>query len=170
LSQQLPMLTFLFALKERLENSRVCCGNDWKRVVTDSLTWRIGETFIFLDPPYNQQAQRAGKLYTCDDLTISTAVREWCLENVTLKQNGKIIYQGRRYRYPKLKIALCGYEREHGPHMPSDWHCITWKANGGYANRNTKNNNATQERIWFSPACQNPLALPQQLPLLGEIS
>ena len=63
-------------------------------------------------------------------------------------------FSGPRYQHPKLRIALCGYEDEHGPHMPADWVMVAWKANGGYGNQNgAGNDNKHEERIWFSPNC-----------------
>ena len=129
---------YMQALQNRLRRVRVVCG-DWQRVTGKSVTWKIGTTAVFLDPPYNADAKRADGLYANDDMEISTAVREWALS------------QGDN---PKMRIALCGYEDEHGPYMPDDWECIAWKANGGYSNQSgTGNDNAAKERIWFSPHC-----------------
>lgn len=129
---------YMQALQARLRRVRVVCG-DWQRVTGKSVTWKIGTTAVFLDPPYNADANRADGLYANDDLQVSTAVREWALA------------EGDN---PKMRIALCGYEDEHGPHMPDTWECVAWKANGGYSNQNSNgNDNASQERIWFSPHC-----------------
>jgi hypothetical protein len=137
---QLPsgIYDYMQALQQRLRRVRVVCG-DWQRVTGKSVTWKIGTTAVFLDPPYNTDANRANGLYANDDLQVSTAVREWALA------------EGDN---PKMRIALCGYEDEHGPHMPDTWECIAWKANGGYSNQNSAgNDNASKERIWFSPHC-----------------
>lgn len=132
---------YMAALQQRLRRARVTCG-DWKRITGKSVTWKIGTTAVFLDPPYNKDAGRADGLYAVDDLEISTKVREWALA------------EGNN---PKMRIALCGYEDEHGPYMPDDWQMVAWKANGGYANQNNQgNNNRHEERIWFSPYCLNP--------------
>lgn len=129
---------YMTALQQRLRRVRVVCG-DWQRVTGKSVTWKIGTTAVFLDPPYNADAKRADGLYANDDMEISTAVREWALA------------EGDN---PKMRIALCGYEDEHGPHMPDTWECVAWKANGGYSNQNSQgNDNAAKERIWFSPHC-----------------
>lgn len=129
---------YMIALQERLRRVRVTCG-DWKRITGKSVTWKIGTTAVFLDPPYNADAKRADGLYANDDMEISTAVREWALA------------EGDN---PKMRIALCGYEDEHGPYMPDSWECVEWKANGGYSNQNQNgNDNAHNERIWFSPHC-----------------
>lgn len=133
------IIGWMTALSDRLRMARVCCG-DWKRVLGRSPTECIGVTAIFLDPPYGADADRAKDLYREDCLQISTEVRAWALEHGT---------------NDKLRIALCGYEGEH--EMPSDWRCIAWKANGGHANKSKGTNkgkeNATRERVWFSPAC-----------------
>lgn len=73
----------------------------------------------------------------------AAAVRAWAIENGS---------------NPLMRIALCGYDTEHGPHMPPDWTCVAWKAAGGYGNKNggAANVNATRERIWFSPNCLRP--------------
>lgn len=129
---------YMISLQQRLRRVRVTCG-DWKRVTGKSVTWKIGTTAVFLDPPYNDDAKRADGLYANDDMQVSTAVREWALS------------EGDN---PKMRIALCGYEDEHGPHMPDTWECVAWKANGGYSNQNSKgNDNAAKERVWFSPHC-----------------
>ena len=46
------------------------CG-DWQRIMGPSVTYKIGMTGIFLDPPYNADANRADGLYAVDDLQIS---------------------------------------------------------------------------------------------------
>jgi hypothetical protein len=160
---------YILALSERLRKTRVVCG-DWQRVMGPSVTYKIGLTAIFLDPPYNAEAERQDGLYAQDDLQVSTAVREWCLEHITdSDRSGRIAYEGPRYRHPKLRIALCGYEDEHGPYMPDDWDCVAWKSNGGYGGqrKSGKNDNAGKERIWFSPHCVTPV---EDLPLLAMLA
>lgn len=134
------LYAYMNALAKRTRRTRVCCG-DWTRVLGKSVTYKIGTTAVFLDPPYNKDAKRAD-VYAVEDTEVSTAVREWALENGD---------------NPKLRIALCGYEREHGRFMPDNWECVTWKAPKGYAGqrKNGENNNRDQERIWFSPHCLN---------------
>ena len=133
-------------LSDRLRGTRVCCG-DWKRVVTASVTWKIGGgmlTGVFLDPPYDLRVVSEGRdgaapsdsLYSEYSPEVSTAVRDWAVENGD---------------NPLLLIALCGYEGEHN--MPADWECVPWKTNGGYRNRTEGNESASRERIWFSPHC-----------------
>lgn len=60
---------------------------------------------------------------------------------------------------PLLRIALCGYEGEHD--MPESWECVEWKARGGYGSQGTGTgrDNASRERIYFSPHCLKPMTL-----------
>jgi hypothetical protein len=144
------LFDWLTALAERLRRVRVCCG-DWTRVLGPSVTHKIALTGVFLDPPYDMRvvsdktetgrdgAAPSDKLYEHHDNDISSAVREWAIEN---GEN------------PLLRIAVCGYEGEH--EFPSTWSKVAWKANGGFGNQNPNTNgaiNATRERIWFSPHC-----------------
>jgi hypothetical protein len=136
-------------LAARLRRVRVCCG-DWKRVTGPSVTVKHGVCGIFLDPPYDMRvvsdatsgrkdgAAPSDKLYACHDNDVSADVRAWAIENG---------------HNPFLRIALCGYEGEHS--MPDDWACVPWKAHGGYGSQRggSGNDNATRERIWFSPHC-----------------
>lgn len=141
---------YMLALSERLRRVRVACG-DWQRILGPSPTYKIGMTAVFLDPPYNADAGRNAGLYATDSMTVSTAVRQWCLEEI----DDGAGFIGPRYLHPKLRIALCGYEDEHGDHMPPDWECVAWSTNGGYANQRKAgdNENRHEERIWFSPNC-----------------
>ena len=125
------MLGFFEALRDRLKNVRITCG-DWPRVLTPANT--PGVTGILLDPPYSVVESRAA-CYANDSFSVAQEVAQWA------RQNG---------RNKRLRIALCGYDGEHD--MPG-WECIEWKANGGYANRNPSNKNRHRERIWFSPGC-----------------
>lgn len=140
---------WFLALKERLRQVRVCCG-DWQRVLGPSPTTNIGVTGVFLDPPYDMRvvsnansgrdgAAPSDKLYSSHDNELSAKVRNWAIEHGTEK---------------KLRVALCGYEGEHD--MPESWECVPWKANGGYGNQGhgtPGKENAARERIWFSPYC-----------------
>ena len=178
ISQQLPALhgnrkhgrgdlyEYMGALAERLRTVRVCVG-DWQRVITPSVTYKIGTTGIFFDPPYAAEAGRDMSLYNHDSGDIAHAVREWCLGEMVDRRGSAVLYEGPRYLHPKLRIALCGYEDEHGPHMPSSWECVEWKANGGYGNqREVPNDNARKERIWFSPNCLKPMENPRMMRLI----
>lgn len=128
---------YFAALAERLRSVRVCCG-DWQRVLGESVTIKHGMTAVFLDPPYGGEIKRNDDLYAEDSLTVSTEVCKWAIANGN---------------NPLLRIALCGYEGEHT--MPEDWECVAWKACGGYGSQGegTARENATRERVWFSPAC-----------------
>lgn len=136
------LLTWFAELRARLRDVRVTCG-DWSRVLGPTplgLTSNVPNGFktaVFLDPPYAHNV-RDPDLYAIDSSKVSTDVRAWAIEHGD---------------NPRLRIGLCGYEGEH--EMPDNWECVAWKANGGYGNR-TGNNNATKERIWFSPHCVRP--------------
>lgn len=112
--RQLGLYDWLHALATRLANVRVCSG-DWSRVTGPSVTHRHGLTAIFLDPPYSAEAQR-DTVYNVEDFSIAHDVREWAI---------------REGASQTMRIALCGYEREHGHYMPDDWECLAWKAQGG---------------------------------------
>jgi len=129
------LYAYMNELAARLRRVRVCCG-DWKRVLTPAVTTYIGLTGVFLDPPYQQDLREL--CYSHDVEGISAEVRAWALANGD---------------DPKFRIALCGYEDEHGPHMPSTWSVTHWKAGGGYGRTVRGKGNRHAERIWFSPHC-----------------
>jgi 16S rRNA G966 N2-methylase RsmD len=126
-------------LQERLKRVRVCCG-DWKKVLTPSITHANKGltskdiTAVFLDPPYSGARD---KVYQEDD-NIFKDVAKWAIEN------------GDNQR---MRIALCGYEGDHG--IPATWREHSWKANGGMGNLGDDRGkmNASLERVWFSPNC-----------------
>lgn len=125
-------------LSKRLEDVRVACG-DWSRVLGPTTTISHGVTGVFLDPPYSE-----GTIdYNEGDRSLSEKVRDWCLE------------WGEE---PKMRIALCGYEGEHDHLEEHGWIAHKWKARGGYGNQGDGQgkDNASRERIWFSPNCLNP--------------
>ena len=127
---------------------------------------RLGVTGAFLDPPYAKNIERvqaiirgekpkdakssnrASKLYSGDDSQdideLVAEVNHWC------QKWGK---------NSKVRIALCGYEGEHDNLEAMGWTVESWKAQGGYANRNVDNDNKNRERIWFSPACLREASL-----------
>lgn len=125
------------ALSARLRRVRVCCG-DWARVMGPSVTFKLGITGVFLDPPYSFEADRDMDLYAKDCGVVAHEVREWAIANGD---------------NPLLRIALCGYEGEHD--MPDSWDCVAWKTNGGMSKlgHGRGRTNKYRERVWFSPAC-----------------
>lgn len=144
------LYTYFNALATRLRRVRVCCG-DWSRVLGPTPTEHNGLTAIILDPPYGERAGRGKDIYAVDSLTVADEVRTWAIENGD---------------NPKLRIALFGYEDEHGEVMPDTWEILAWKAQGGYSNQNgTPNDNKTKERVWFSPYCLKPM-ISRQLSLI----
>ncbi len=144
---------YMEALQARLRRTRVVCG-DWKRIMGPSVTYKIGVTAVFLDPPYGDTRQDG--LYAVDSLTIADDVRAWCVEEIKDGKPGKKgHFKGPRYLHPKLRIALCGLDGEHNELEEMGWDVVAWKANGGYGNqrKDGSNDNARRERIWFSPNC-----------------
>jgi hypothetical protein len=143
------LLDWFARLADRLRTVRVCCG-DWLRVCDSfSVTTRLGLTGVFLDAPYKAvlasgEKNRSGDLYSNDrsqDLTkLVDDVIKYCVE---------------RGGDPLMRICAASYEGE-GYEVLLDlgWDCFEWKASGGYANRSGKpNENASRERLWFSPHC-----------------
>lgn len=116
-------------------------ANAWRAMQADP-----GAVARFADYPVNEvdlharhRWLRADDVYGDLSRGVSEHVRIWAIENGN---------------NPLLRIALCGYEGEHA--MPKDWECVEWKASGGYGNRREDNENASRERIWFSPHCIKP--------------
>lgn len=136
------LIEYFKQLQSRMARVRVMCG-DWDRVCSPAVTDRIGLTGVFLDPPYDgyENTYAHGE-------SVSDAVREWAIKNGD---------------NPKMRIALCGYEGEHG--MPDNWDCVAWKAQGGYGNGAVDNENKHRERIWFSPHCLQVTHLQLNIPL-----
>jgi DNA adenine methylase len=125
-------------LSTRLRRVRVCCG-DWSRVLGPAVTTCIGTTAVFLDPPYHGVNTERELCYTHDEDALWQTAKDWALVNCD---------------DPNLRIALCGYEGEHG--MPDSWECLAWKSAGGYGRTERGQTNRGRERIWFSPACLRP--------------
>lgn len=138
--QRQDLVAYMRSLADRLRHVRVCCGS-WDRVTGPSPTTRLGETGVFLDPPYAAEADRDPGCYAVDCLSVAHSVREWAIEAA---------------KHPDMKIILCGYEGEH--QMPDSWHKHEWSANGGYGGAKKDSKSITvnrhKERIWFSPACR----------------
>jgi DNA adenine methylase len=138
-------------LSARMRDTRVACG-DWSRVVQSSCTFRHGLTGVFLDPPYGVE-DACTTVYGEEMLDVAGKVRQWCIQN-----GGN----------PLLRIALCGYDTEHGELEQHGWSVHAWKTAGGYSSQNSKGNaNCKRERIWFSPAC---VAIDKSQPLLAEVA
>lgn len=135
------ILPYFEALAARLRRVRVCCG-EWDRVLGPSVTERGGVAGVFLDPPYAP----AGRVtvYAHENTgALGRAVLDYC------RANGA---------NPKLRIALCGYAGEYAILEKEGWTVHAWKAVGGYGNQGTGRGreNASRERIWFSPHCLEP--------------
>lgn len=139
-------------LSDRLRNVRVCHGH-WSRICdSDSTLTRLGVSGVFLDPPYpaiqdDGTKSRDGNLYmhdkTQDLLQLRDGVLAWCQKWGQSNQ---------------LRIAVCGYEGDgYDALLGEGWTSHTWKSTGGYGNQRKKgpkkNENASRERIWFSPRC-----------------
>ena len=140
-SESHALRDYLRALADRLRRTRVVCG-DFARVLSPSVTWRHGQTAVFLDPPYDR-AQRAS-VYAVETDAAPRA-RAWAIEHGD---------------NPLLRIALCGYDGEHA--MPDGWKPLRWKAAGGYGSQGAGRGreNAAREVVWFSPHCLDFDALP----------
>lgn len=127
-------------LADRLRNVRVVCG-EWDRVLGPTPTWKTGLTGVFLDPPYSIDERDPG-IYSEDTEGLADRVRAWAIANGD---------------NPLLRIALCGYDTEHGADMPSTWTAWRWKAHGGFGNQAKKaeraQRNSRREVVWFSPHC-----------------
>ena len=142
------LLAWMQALAHRLQRVRVASG-DWQRVCGSTPTTKLGTTAVFLDPPYSTEAGRDMNVYAEDSGTVAHDVREWAIANGD---------------NPKMRIALCGYDTEHGHHMPDGWEVFSWKAVGGYGNQGEDSrgkDNALREVVWFSPHCLTPSTQPQ---------
>lgn len=135
------LYAWMQALAERIERVRVCSG-DWSRVMGPSVTEKHGTCSVFLDPPYSDEAGRVMGLYATDDGSVAHDVRRWAIEHGDNQQ---------------FRIALCGYDSEHGKHMPDGWEAWAWKAHGGFGSQGSGagRDNAMREVIWFSPHCLN---------------
>lgn len=129
---------YMRALQARLRRVRVCCG-DWSRVVTEGALAYGATVGVLLDPPYDEEARTRG-LYSTEGGSLSADVRMWALDASA--------------RDPRLRIALCGYDREHD--MPGTWRVHEWSSSGAYLGSEgggVNRANRHRERIWFSPGC-----------------
>ena len=134
------LVEWMKQLKDRLRNTRVCCG-DWSRVCTNGATSRFKTIGVFLDPPYSAEAGRDNNIYRVEDLSVAHDVRQWCID---------------RTDDHRFRIVLAGYDNEHMELESLGWRVVAWKANGGYGNpgEGKGKDNASRERLWFSPSCQ----------------
>ena len=133
------LVAWMQALADRLRFVRICCG-DFARVLTPAVTTSHGLTGVVLDPTYDRK-RRATRIYEVEDDTSAPRASAWAIENG---------------EDPLLRIALMGLEGEH--EMPESWTCVSWKTGGGYGNQAANGRgreNASLERIWFSPHCLN---------------
>jgi len=138
------LIEWFSMLADRLRNVDVVCG-DWQRVCGFSPTEkRAAPCGLFLDPPYSQDHGLDTVYGEYHDSTVAARVRRWCLE---------------RGDSPDLRIALCGYDTEHGELVDHGWSSFAWTASGGYANtgKNRGRENRKREVIWFSPHCLEPV-------------
>ncbi|MEE8306913.1 MAG: hypothetical protein V3R81_06580 [Gammaproteobacteria bacterium] len=150
---------YFSALRARFRYTRVCCG-DFERVLGPSVTFKHGLTAVILDPPYLAETGRKMNLYSTDttrndnEHPPALRARNWALENGD---------------NPLLRIALFGYSSEHGDHMPADWECLRWSANGGFDGQRLTgtNDNRHRETVWFSPHCKRPSM--RELPLFAQL-
>jgi len=135
------------ALAKRMERVSIVAG-DWTRILGDVPLWGgigRGMAGVFFDPPYagDQRSRPDTDLYGMDTVTVSTDVREWCIE-----------YGGR----PDIRIVLAGLDDEHDELLDRDWQKTVWSASGGYARHETQDRRHS-EALWTSPGC---LAFSQQ--------
>ena len=125
------LLEYFQALAQRLRKVRVCCG-DFERVLGPCVTWKLGLTGVFLDPPYSAGTGRDMDVYSNDCGEVAHRAREWAIANGD---------------NPLMRIVLCGYEGEH--EMPDGWDKIKWSAGSGYAvqRKTGTNENRHRERL-----------------------
>lgn len=140
------------ALSARLRHVRILNG-DWRRSMTAGATKTIGVRMgggaagIVLDPPYADTAKRASDVYAHDSETVAHDVRAWCLEHGD---------------DPSLRIALCGFEGEHGSELTDagwreqEWFAGGWLSGGMGNTSKSGTHQQGRERIWFSPHCLEP--------------
>lgn len=130
-----PALSQYFTLlSDRMRRVRVACG-DWSRVVTSSVTDRIGLTGIFLDPPYSAGNMEYG--IDCMRQGIAEDVRKYCIAHTPA---------------PNLRIILCGHAGEHDELLRHGWTTYVWNSKG-YAQSEAAKARASSETLWLSPSC-----------------
>jgi DNA adenine methylase len=136
-------------LSARLRHVRILNG-DWTRCLTDSAARTLsvrkssgGFCGVFFDPPYGDV--RTAGVYTHDSMTISTQVRQWCIEHG---------------EDPSFRVVLAGYDTEHVELEQHGWACVPWYRagflKGGMRNTGSSGTQNTRERLWLSPNCVLP--------------
>ena len=124
-------------LRDRLHDTRVACG-DWSRVCGPSVLRSAGGvTGVFLDPPYDLTMRSA--VYANESGCAADVLR-WCAANGANQD---------------LRIVLAGYDGEHNDLEALGWRVHAWSTAGGYGGGRggRGEENATRERLWFSPHC-----------------
>ena len=124
-------------LRDRLHDTRVACG-DWSRVCGPAVLRSAGGvTGVFLDPPYDLTMRSA--VYANESGCAADVLR-WCAANGAS---------------PDLRIVLAGYDGEHNDLEALGWRVHAWSTAGGYGGGRggRGEENATRERLWFSPHC-----------------
>ena len=141
------LVQWMQRLADRLRNVDVCCG-DWERICGYSPTnHRASPCGVFLDPPYSQD-HGLDTVYSEHDPGVAARVRAWCIA---------------RGAESDMRIAICGYDTEHGELERHGWAVTAWKAAGGYGNQGDDSrgrDNAARERIWWSPGCRQAVDEP----------
>lgn len=136
-NRQLFLTEWFAELRNRLHETRVACG-DWSRVCGPSVLRASGGVCgVFLDPPYELNMRSA--VYA-NESGCAADVRRWCAANGNAAD---------------LRIVLAGYDGEHNELERLGWRVHAWKATGGFGNQSntTGRDNASKERLWFSPHC-----------------
>lgn len=135
------LYAWMEALAARLARVRVCCG-DWSRVLSPTARgspWSSTPVAVFLDPPYSHETGRDTDIYAQESAAVAADVGAWCAATGD---------------DPGLRIALCGYDTEHGELAEGGWTAMSWSTQGGYSNRRESGNaNRHRETVWFSPHC-----------------
>lgn len=145
------VIRWMWMLADRLRNVRVCCG-DWSRVCkSKTTTVRLGQTGIFLDPPYRIHLQdgsisRDHRLYATDDVADVNKMNDKVLEYC--KTHGS---------NPKIRIVLCSLEGEGNEVLVEEhgWTVHAWTGSG-YGKSKKGRENSARERVYFSPHCIIP--------------
>lgn len=136
-NRQLFLEEWFEELKARLHETRVACG-DWSRVCGPSVLRSAGGIAgVFLDPPYDLEMRSS--VYA-NESGCAADVRKWCSENGN---------------NPDLRIVLAGYDGEHNELEDLGWRVHAWNAAGGFGGGRggRGEDNASKERLWFSPHC-----------------